>query len=70
MVGGQGHVPTALLPENSGVPRGVWGFNLPPKIPKALQNRAKINPIVKTVKKLLNLERQDPKMFGKNAVKF
>ena len=31
----------------SGVPRG--GLN-PPEIPKALQNRAKLNPIVKTVK--------------------
>ena len=36
-------------PKDSGVPRGVWGFN-PPEIPKALQNRAKLNPIVKTVK--------------------
>jgi len=47
----------------SGVPRGVWGFNLwqwriegglgvqpPSEIAKALQNRAKSNPIVKTVK--------------------
>ena len=36
---------------NSGVPRGGVGvFNPPPEIPKALQNRAKLNPIVKTVK--------------------
>ena len=36
---------------NSGVPRGGFGvFKPPPKIPKALQNRAKLNPIVKTVK--------------------
>jgi hypothetical protein len=27
------------------------GFNSPPQIPEALQNRAKINLIVKTVKK-------------------
>ena len=38
-----------------GVPRGVGvggGSNTPPppEIPKALQNRAKLNPIVKTVK--------------------
>ena len=33
----------------SGVPRGSLGVN-PPQIPKALQNRAKLNPIVKTVK--------------------
>ena len=30
---------------------GGWGVQtLPPEIPKALQNRAKLNPIVKTVK--------------------
>ena len=27
-----------------------WGVNPPPEIPKALQNHAKLNPIVKTVK--------------------
>ena len=35
----------------SGVPRGFWGVSKPPEIPKALQNRAKLNPIVETVKK-------------------
>ena len=39
----------------SGVPRrggfGVFKPTPPPEIPKALQNRAKLNPIVKTVKK-------------------
>ena len=35
----------------SGVLRGGWGFKPPPsEIPKALQNRTKLNPIVKTVK--------------------
>jgi len=35
----------------SGVPRGVWGGSTPPsEITKALQNRAKLNPTVKTVK--------------------
>jgi hypothetical protein len=29
---------------------GVGVFKPPPEIPKALQNRAKLNPIVKTVK--------------------
>jgi len=56
----------------SGVPRGggVGEFNPPPpEIPKALQNRAELNPIVKTVKKWLNLGRQHPRMFGKKAVK-
>ena len=59
------------LPRHSVAYRGgVWGVQPPPEIPKALQNRAKLNPIVKTVKKLLNLGRQHPKMFGKKAVKF
>jgi len=56
------------LPETSGVPRG-WGLagsNPPSEIPKALQNRAKFNPIVKTVK---NLRRQHPKIFGKKGSK-
>ena len=30
--------------------RTDWGGSKPPEIPKALQNRAKLNPIVKTVK--------------------
>jgi len=37
--------------EISGVPRGFGGFGgsaSPPEIPKALQNRAKLEPIVKT----------------------
>ena len=39
----------------------VWGVQPPPlEIPKALQNRAKLNPIVKTVKTLPNLGRQHP----------
>ena len=41
-----------LLGIGSGILRrgGVWGVQTPTKIPKALQNRAKLNPIVKTVK--------------------
>ena len=41
-----------VLPCTSGVPRGGFGvFNSPPsEILKALQNRAKLNLIVKTVK--------------------
>ena len=36
---------------SSGVPRGVvWGVQNPPEILNARQNRAKLNPIVKTVK--------------------
>jgi len=42
----------------------------PPEIPKALQNRAQLNPIVKTVKKFLNVGRQRAKKFGNNGVKF
>ena len=35
---------------SSGVPRGGgWGVQTPPEILKALQNRAKLNPTVKTV---------------------
>ena len=33
----------------SGVPRGVWGVQTP-EIQKALQNRAKLNPIVELLK--------------------
>jgi hypothetical protein len=63
---------TTLIQSNttSGVPGGFPGVQIPPEIPKALQNRAKLKPIVKTVKTLLNLGRQHPKMFGKKAVKF
>ena len=39
------------LPYCSGIPRGGFGvLKPPPEILKALQNRAKLNPIVKTVK--------------------
>ena len=34
----------------SGVPRGGLGCSNPPEIPKALQNHAKLNPIVNAVK--------------------
>ena len=36
------------MAEDSVAYRG--GFQTPPEIPKALQNRAKLNPIAKTVK--------------------
>jgi len=36
--------------QTSGVRGGVGGFKHPPEIPKAFKNRAKLNPIVKTVK--------------------
>ena len=29
---------------------GIWRLNPPPEIPKAIQNRAKLNPIAKIVK--------------------
>ena len=39
-----------IIHSYSGVPRGGFGvFKPPPEIPKALQNRAKLKPIVKTV---------------------
>ena len=66
---------TPPLRGGSGVPRGVGGLggSVPtptPEIAKARQNRANLNPNVKTVKNLLNLGRQHPKMFGKKALKF
>jgi len=42
---------------------GGWGVQLPPEIPKALQNRAKLN------LKLPNLGRQHPKVFEKKSSK-
>ena len=57
----------------SGVPRGgvrVFKHRPPRNSEGPPKNRAELNPIVKTVKKLLNLGRQHTKMFGKKAVKF
>ena len=51
------------MPSQWGTERGeggLEGVQPPPEIPKALQSRIKLNPIVKTVKKLLNLGRQTP----------
>ena len=48
--------------------RWVWGgVRTHPKTPKAIQIRAKRNPIVKTVKKLLNLGRQQPQEVRKKG---
>jgi len=47
---------------------GLGGFNPPSEIPKALQNRAKNNPIVKAVK-IVEFRTQHPKMFGRKVVK-
>ena len=44
---------------------GGLGGSTPPEIPKALKNRAKLNPIVKTVKNCWILLNQHPKMSGK-----
>ena len=44
-------------------------FSPPPEIPKALQNRAKLNPIVKTVKNCW-IWTPAPQDVRKNAVKF
>jgi len=64
-------LPFAGIHVINGVPRGGgWGLNPLPEIPKKLQYCAKLNPIVKAVKNLLNLGRQHPKIFGKKAVKF
>ena len=49
---------------------GVGVFKPPRNSEGPPKNRAKLNPIVKTVKKLLNLGHQHTKMFRKKAVKF
>ena len=54
-----------FLVPHSGIPR--VGFKPPPEIPKALQNHAKLNPIVKTVK---NRQIWDANTPRKKAVKF
>ena len=48
---------------------GVWGVEPPPEIPKALQNRAKLNPIVKTVKNSWISDANTPRCSEKKAVK-
>ena len=56
----------------SGVPGGgVSGVQTPPprNCEGPTKNRAKLNPIVKIVKKLLNLGRQHTKTFGKKGSK-
>jgi hypothetical protein len=42
----------------------LGGLNSPPEIPKALQNRAKLNPIVKTVKKIAEFRMPIPPRFS------
>ena len=58
----------------SDVPKGGGGLGVfkppPPEIPKALQNRAKFNPIVKTVKNSWISEANTPRCSEKKAVKF
>jgi len=54
---------------SSGVPRG-WGVQTPPKFRRPSRIVPNSSRFVETVKKLLNLGRQHPKMFGKKAVKF
>ena len=51
----------------SGVPRGGFGYSNPPKFQMTSKNFAKINPILKTVKNLQNLERQHKKKFEKSS---
>jgi hypothetical protein len=66
-----------IVSYTSGVPRGGRGVQPPPpspqillEIPKALQNRAKLNPIVKTVKNCWILDANTPRCSEKKAVKF
>ena len=65
-----GRVSLSVVPISSGVPRGSGlgggGFKLPPsEIPKALQNRAKLNPTVKTFKNCWIWDAYTPKIFEK-----
>ena len=56
----------------SGVPRrGLVCSNPPPEIPKVLQNRAKLNPILKTVKKcwIYDAKPQDVRKKGSKILK-
>ena len=63
--------PTAPSMGDSDVARGmVCGVQTPTQIPKALQNRAKFNPIVKTVKNCWILEPTPQDVLKKKAVKF
>jgi len=49
---------------------GDWGVQPPPpEIPKALQNRAKLNPIVKTVKKVAEFRTPAPQDVRKKGSK-
>ena len=49
---------------------GVWGVQTPPpEIPKALQNRAKLNPIVKTVKQVAEYRMPTPQDVRKKGSK-
>ena len=53
----------------TGVPRGgVLGGSNSPEIPKAFQNRAKLNPIVKTVK-IAEFRTPTPQDVRKNGSK-
>ena len=46
---------------------GDWGFKPPLEIPKSLQNRAKLNPIVKTVKNCWIYEANTPRCLEKSS---
>jgi len=65
----QSSLPPALS-LTSGVPReGVCGVQTPPEIPKALQNRDKLNPIVKTVAEFRKPTPQDVQKKGSKILK-
>jgi len=49
--------------------RGKFNPPHPPEIPKALQNRAKLNPIVKTVKKIAEFRAPTPQDVRKKGSK-
>ena len=55
-------------PNPSGVPRGAWGVKPPREIPKDLQNRAKLNRIVKTAKNCWIWDANTPRRSEKRQI--
>ena len=61
-------LPLYVVSQQWRIEGGLVGSN-PPEILKALQNRAKINPIVKTVKKIAEFRTSTPQDVRKKDIK-
>ena len=59
--------PYKIMPLRSGVPRGVFNTPPPSEIPKTLQNCAKFNPILKTVKRIAEFRTPTPQDVRKKG---